>query len=114
MSDVAGARKGCGSDHLLLGSVHLLLRYRVCVFCNCDCSDFDDWGIILEQVSFKSSIPSEEELVSLLKVPLLVESYLVHLPVPSGESELAHRVYGLHRIFAPVLCNCTVGSDAGV
>ncbi|KAK8823129.1 hypothetical protein WA538_002279 [Blastocystis sp. DL] len=32
-----------------------------------DTDDFDDWGIILDQVSFKSNLPSEEELVALLK-----------------------------------------------
>ena len=48
-----------------------------------DCSDFDDWGIILDQVSFKSNLPSEEELVALLKVVFGVESHLVHLSVPN-------------------------------
>ncbi|KAK8799293.1 hypothetical protein JH06_1223 [Blastocystis sp. subtype 4] len=29
--------------------------------------DFDDWGIIYEQTTFKDTLPSEEELVALLK-----------------------------------------------
>ena len=109
MSDVAVAGKRYRSDHLLFRSVRLLLRYRVCVFPCLDCSDFDDWGIILDQVSFKSNLPSEEELVALLKVVFGVESHLVHLSVPTGESELAHRIHGLHHLFAPVLHHCPVG-----
>ena len=114
VSDVAVAGKRYRSDHLLLRSVRLLLRYRVCVFCSLDGSDFDDWGIILDQVSFKSNLPSEEELVVLLKVVFGVEFHLVHLSVPTGESELAHRIHGLHRVFAPVLHHCPVGDVADI
>ena len=61
-------------------------------------SDFDDWGIIYEQTTFKDKLPSEEELVALLKVTNYMFSFSVdYLYFPPRKSKSSHWLHGLHR-----------------
>lgn len=36
------------------------------------CSEFDDWGIEYHNISFQSSVPSEGEIINVIKVPLII------------------------------------------